>query len=120
MSQSFGHANLTIALYVVGDVRWIRSDMDCWTRPELCIVWLTHLAMVAPLGQRWMRTSRGKVTRYVAAVETSEGGADYGDVVVVASLPEILPHPSGSSKLSSKTRIVPPSNNSYNRAFPAF
>ena len=37
------------------------------------------------------------MTRYVAAVETSEGGADYGDVVVVESLPEILPHPSGSS-----------------------
>ena len=82
--------------------------------------------MVAPLGQMWMRTTRGKVTRYVAAVETSEGGADDGDVMVVvvmmavASLPEILPHPSGSSKLSSKTRIVPPSNNLYNRAFPAF
>ena len=60
------------------------------------------------------------MTRYVAAVETSEGGGDYGDVVVVESLSEILPHPSGSSKLSSKTRIVPPSNNSYNRAFPAF
>ena len=39
--------------------------------------------MVAPLGQRWMRTSRGQVTRYVAAVETSEGGGDYGDVMVV-------------------------------------
>ena len=82
--------------------------------------------MVAPLGQRWMRTSRGKVTRYVAAVETSEGGGVYGDVMVVvvmmtvASLTEILPHPSGSSKLSSKTRIVPPSNNLYNRAFPSF
>ena len=82
--------------------------------------------MVAPLGQRWMRTSRGKVTRYVTTVETSEGGGDDGDVMVVvvmmtvASLPEILPHPSGSSKLSLKTRIVPPSNNSYNRAFPAF
>ena len=87
---------------------------------------MTHLAMVAPLGQRWMRTSRGKVTRYVTTVETSEGGGDDGDVMVVvvmmtvASLPEILPHPSGSSKLSSKTRIVPPSNNSYNGAFPAF
>ena len=66
------------------------------------------------------------MTRYVAAVETSEGGADDGDVMVVAvmmtvaSLPEILPHPSGSSKLSSKTSSVPPSNNLYNRAFPSF
>ena len=83
--------------------------------------------MVAPLGQRWMGTSRGQVTRYVAAVETSEGGGgDYGDVILVvvmitvASLPKILPHPSGSSKLSSKTSSVPPSNNSYNGAFPAF
>ena len=43
--------------------------------------------MVAPLGQRWMRTSRGQVTRYVAAVETSEGGGgEYGDAMVLVEM----------------------------------